>query len=320
MALVLNVTGCTNTKSISLRQSINAAAVAEVSCAGHFLSIGSVVDIEIGFDTNYGTVMTGGIVKSIEENIPGFDYTIQIYDRLVLAADAYIAPDDPNNPYLATNVEASVLFGNLLSTFAGITDYVGDATAFTFGYPNPTPIKMVHVMDVLTNIAKITNYIFYVSGTTVRFVDRRPYLLGSDTPAYTVSDGAGGNIASGSYTRSDKSLRNRVVVYGTPGVEAVASASSPYLPAGYYKTAVIAHELIQTSSQATSTANLNLAWLNRLTETVEVTTIGRWNSRPADIVGVTSSFWGMTNRPFFCLSCLHNIGPAGYETTYTLTN
>lgn len=318
MRLVANVTGCTGVKSVSLRQSINSAAYAEVICVGHELSIGDVVSIELGYQGDSGLVLSGGLVKGIKASVPGYEYSIEIYDQLVLASDAYIAPDNPDSPYTANNVEASVLFGNLLSTFAGITNYSGDATIFTFGVPNPTPIKMVSVMDMLTNIAKITNYIFYDDNGTVRFRDRRPYLLDSDTPGYVISEGPGGNILGGSYSRSDKALRNRVVVYGSPGVQATAQAGSPYLPTGYYKTAVISHELIQSNAQAQETANLNLAWLNRLSETCEVTIIGRWQSRPIDIVGVTSPFWGMTDYPFFCVSCHHNLGTGGYETVLTL--
>ena len=318
MALYMAATGMTGVKSITYDEALNGyPAKAAIECIGHSLAVGSSVDVDLGYSTDFSRVITNGIVKSITPSVPEFSYKIDVFDRLVLAGDAFIAPDNPETPYQANNVEASVLVGNLLSNFAGLTNYSGDVTSFTFGTPDPVDIKFQSALDVIENICRITGFILFTSGSLIRFADRRPYLLGSDTPTYSLTTSGSSNILRLSRTQSDEKLRNRVVVYGKQSVRSTSSGSSPYVAAGFYKTAVISHELITTQAQADATAALNLTYLNRLTDTLDITIVGRPSARSRDIFQVTEAFTLQTNEPWFCFGTKHTIGESGYETQLT---
>ena len=59
------------------------------------------------------------------------------------------------------------------------------------------------------------------------------------------------------------------------GAYGEASASSTYLPSGFYKTAALgAPQLIDTDSMAQEVAEINLRAFNHLTHQVELTMIG----------------------------------------------
>lgn len=317
MALYLAMTGVASLLSATFEEGLNGSPGRAEIIARELgeIAVGSSASLDMGYTGSFSRMITDGYVKSITPSIPEYHYKIELYERSVLASDAFIAPDNPEAPYQANNVEASVLVGNLLSAFCGLTNYSGDVSAFTFGVPQPVDIKFASVMDVIENICRITGFIFYTSGSLMRFADRRPYLLGSDTPAYSLTVGDSGNILRLSRSQSDEKLRNRVVVYGKSGIRSVSSGSSPYVPSGFYRTAVISHELITTQAQADATAALNLTYLNRLSETLQVTIKGRHQSRSRDIFQVTEEFTRQTNEPWFCFSTRHTINDSeGYTT------
>jgi hypothetical protein len=315
MALTATITGASNIISGTIRETVGfTGANGSFVCADHTLALGDEISITLGNEQNgSGVVLANATVKNITDAVPEFTYEIEFSDLMAQVGEAYIAPVDPDDPFEADNIEASALVQSLLTTYAGVSSFDLDPTIFTFGVPKPTPIKLVSCLDAIENIAKITSRMIYTSGSTFFFKDRRPYIVGGDVAAYAIPA-----LLKGSWNRSTKNLRNRVVVYGTTGVRAEASAVSPYVPAGLYRTAVIGHELIADNTQAQATADTNLEWMNRLTEVVSVTVNGLYTARARDIVSLTNARWGFTDTLFFTTNIEHSWGPGGYNTVFTL--
>lgn len=315
-ASATNVTGI---KDITYRDSYGqAAATAEVTCTGHSLGIGDVASVVMGFSDNYATMITNGYVKTIVARRPQNDYVITIADKLSLAVDYFMAADNPDSPFMASNISGEQLVTNILAQ-AGITGITTEATGFTFATQKPQPINYISAWNACESISGITGFSLYTTpGGVVKFVNRKPYIMGGDTSIATLTTGGSGQITDIAYTKSDEKIRNRIVVNGSAGINAVASASSPYLPSGFYKTLPIVHELIDTTAQAQSTADLNLTMFNRLTETVRVTCVGNpaWIART--ILSVTESFTGLSAAQFFVFGSTHTISNSGYSVSLTL--
>jgi phage protein D len=319
--LYMTASGMTDLISVDLTEGYaQAAAMASVECVSHTLTIGdAVAALDVGWADDHAVLMTNSIVKKIAYNRPQNTYTLQIHDRLSLAVDYYMASDDPDSPFMASNVEASVLVGQLLAQ-AGLTSYSGDATPFTFAPTQPTPINLISAWDAIESICRITGLICYMqSDGTVRFTTRKPYITG-DVSAYALQTGSGSNIEEIEYEVSDEGLRNRVVVYGGRDNQfnASASAASPYLPANFYKTIVVAHELIGSTAQCQATADLNLTLFNRLTENLRVRAIGDPGLRVRGIVDVTDSFAGLTADEFVVYTAQHTLSKDGFSSELVL--
>lgn len=292
--LKMAATGCSLIKSIEVREAMNQATVnVEVTCAAHSLSIGDSVDVAMGTDANYATMLQGGIVKKILTRVPDFDYVITIQDRLSRAVDYFIASDDPNAPYAASNIKAEDLVVYLLG-LAGLTGVLASPTIFTYGTVAPVPINLLSAWSMVDTISSVCGFTTYCDSTgVIHFVERKPYVTASDTVStHSYVTGDGGDILSVEYDRNVENLINRVVVYGGVGnsVHATASAVSPYLPSGFFKTTVVAHPLIDNQTAAQATADLNLEMFNRLTETVSLNAAGNPNVRIRQIVDVTEGF------------------------------
>ena len=92
----------------------------------------------------------------------------------------------------------------------------------------------------------------------------------------------------------------------------------------YYKTAVIGHPLIQTLTQAQTTADYNLALYNRLTETVNLTIEGNPSVTARQIAELTMSEFtsgepGGDTDNWFIYQVQHQFGTRGYTTNMMLT-
>jgi len=320
--LAMSATGMSGIKSITFRESFSqAAATAEVECTAHTLAVGSTSTVHLGISGDEADFISSGIVKEIKIRRPSRDYLITVYDPLVKAVDYFIASDDPLVPFMANNVSAETLVQNLLS-LAGLTAYASDATGFTFGVPSPKPINLVSVWDAVESIARIVGFIVYAdSAGTIQFRQRKPYIVGGDVSSFSFGVGDTGSITDIDYVQSDEKLRNRVVVYGAPGIAATASAASGFLPAGFFKSILISHELIDVQSQAQSAADLNLTMFNRLTETVNLTVLGRTATRARSIVVVVEPFTGLSASTLWVVfATQHSINRQdGYRLSLTLT-
>lgn len=138
-----------------------------------------------------------------------------------------------------------------------------------------------------------------------------------DVSEWAFTTGSSGNIISNEYSRSDEDLRNRVVVYGKDPIAAEASIASPYLPADFYKTAVIASPLITTQDMADDTAAFNLELYNRLTRSVSCEALGDYRVHVNDIVTITESHTTVSGL-WFIYSMSHSWSDTGYTMRMVL--
>jgi len=320
--ILMSVTGCSSIKSIDIRDGMSQGPViVEVTCVAHALSIGDLVDVEIGYTGDSDVYVTGGTVRKIIIREPDHTYTITIQDKLGQAIDFMIAPDNPNAPYQAINIEASALVVVLLG-MASITGVDTDTTIFTYGTAGPVDIKLVTVWQMVETICGFTGFSCYCDGAgTVHFKDRPAYITAGDTVStHSFTTGASGDIIQIEFDQNAEQLRNRVVVYGFVGggVYATASAASPYLPVGFYKTLVVAHPLIDNLTAAQGTADLNLETFNRLTETVSLQARGDSSLRARQVVDVTEAWTGLSADIFLIFGVHHILSESGFVTEVTL--
>jgi hypothetical protein len=260
------------------------------------LDIGDAIEITLGYSGDTAKLFHGNI-KAVEcANLPGL-YTLQCLDDLWRAREYWFVPDDLDNPWSRSNIAAETLVEDILAE-CGITDYSADYTpGFTFATGEvDVELKLVAAADPLNWINEITGGHIYCDNTgTIHYTDIEPI---PGTPSATLTTGNAGQLIFTDYTKSDDNLRNKVVVFGAPGISATRSAVSPYLPANFYKTAIISHGMIDTEWMAQKCAEINLDTLNRLTEGVVVECEGDPDIDVRDTVTVTESFTGVAGNWF----------------------
>lgn len=293
------------------------SALAEIICGTCTLSIGDSMTIDMGYTDNH-VVMLIGTVKSIIMERPERIYRVAVYDALVKASDYFLASDDPTAPFSRENIQAETLVQDLLAE-AGLTSVSLDSPGFTFGLTGPVEFNLETVWDAVRQIAEIVGYHVYAqTDGTIRFTSRPPYITGGDVSEHTFSTGPTGDLKTVYYERSTVDLRNRVVVYGKDPFKATASDTSPYLPADFYQSAVIAHEMIDTQQGCDDSAALNLIMLNRLTESFRLVGLGDPTIRIRDIVTVSETFTGVSGL-WFVYETSHRLDKTGYSMDLTLT-
>lgn len=321
--LYASVTGTTNPLNISVSTNHNSAvSTAVVEATSTNLGIGDSIIIYLGYTGNYAKVFTG-YVKQIERSVPNNTYIITAQDVLVRAVDFFIVSENPDEPFKRSNISAEDLITDVLE-LAGITSVNASPTNFVFATATELEVNLVSAYDYCKYIADFLTYHLYADENgTVRFLNRKPYVMlaGSpessqpgfvaDTSSGTITDS---NILTFTYKESEQDLRNRVVVYGSPGVYAEASSSSPYLPAGYYKSVAFATPLIDQEIYAQRAADYNLLILNRLTRHISTTVIGNPAYLARKVFTVNESILGI-NADYYILIAEHNWSKAGYTTS-----
>ena len=320
--LYLTATDVDDLREATVQESMaQASTTIELVCTSHSLDIGDAVTVDLGYADEHEVFMTDGIVKEIVYNRPEHQYRITVHDQLVKAVDYFIASDDPDAPLEVSNIKAEDLV-ELLLNLAGLTNFVGESTIFTYAVHQPNKINLLTVWQMVETVSRVCGCITYCDAAgQIHFTTRKPYIVGGDTTEETFITGDSGSIEAISYTRSDEWLRNRVVVYGleSTNIYAVATGASAYLPPGFNKTLVVAHPLIDTVEEAQRTADVNLEMFNRLTETVSLSALGNPGIHARDIVAVTESFTGLSDTQFVVFGAQHHLGPEGYTMDLTLT-
>jgi len=270
------------------------------------LGLGDLITVNIGFDSSNGTVFQGYIQDIAADRLPG-QYTIEAQDVLIKAVEHLIVSTDLDNPWSRTNISAEDLIEDLLNE-AGIISFSGASPGFTFATGEmPVEFQLIFAWDAIKMVSDVVAWHVYADTSgTVHFADIDPTPSGAPVASYVT--GSSGTILTAHRSRNTDNLRNKVVVFGIPPVAAVSSASSPYLPAGFYKTAVISSHLIDTQAMADTTASYNLSKWNKLTETCSLETIGQYQRHARQTVTVTESFSGASGDFF-----IHDI-------THSLTN
>lgn len=279
------------------------------------LDIGDEIEITMGFTGSTGKLFHGS-VKAVEvANPPGL-FTLQCLDDLWRAKEFWFVPEDLDNPWSRSNIAAEDLQEDILNE-CGITSYSADfSPGFTFATGEvPVEIKLVAAADPIGWVNEITGgHVYCDNSGTVHYCNIEPV---PGSPSASLSTGDSGTLVFSNYTKSDENLRNRVVVFGAPGISATRDAVSPYLPDGFYKTAIISHGMIDTEWIAQAAAELNLSVLNRLTEGIVVEAEGDPDIDCRDTVTVTESFTGISGN-WFVLIATHTMDASGYRMRLTL--
>jgi len=216
-----------------------------------------------GYSDQVVPVFTGYVDEYRAGAFPN-TWEMRCRDVLKRAEDIWL--DDEGVSYTSTQAETAV--ADLLSK-AGITVSAG-TTNFTIGDIHPVKFKMVSIMDACNQIAALIGWRIWCSADgTVYFQKRKPHQLSSPEWTYTY----GTNILKRNYYKTDRDLRNRIVVLGywdpesASPIRAVHYGSSPYTDA--YRTAILSSELIDTQSMADTIATWMLQDLNSLTYVYE---------------------------------------------------
>jgi len=327
--LKCTATGITRPISVVISESHSVATTAAtILCTSTTLDIGDAITIRLGYTDNYPQVFTG-YVKQIEKNVPDNVVTVTASDKMIRAVDYFIVADDPNNLTSYRNIAAEELVRQLLA-MAGLTSYTYDTTYFTFGISHDFNVNLVPVFDYCRSIGDaLTWHLWCDSVGTCHFENRKPYVMTGDTgqpgdttdetpigmASHTIEKVDTNNVY---FSTTDNSLRNRVVVYGAEGVHYTASAVSPYLPAGFYKSVVAdLTTIIDDTSMAHKVADYNLNLLNRLTYSSRITTVGDPDIAAREIVRLRNSYLGIDSN-WYVYSCEHQWDQGGFTTALDL--
>ncbi len=292
--LYASVTGMSGIISINIDDSHSSpTSVATISAANCSLNIGDYIVVDMGYTDNH-TVEFTGYVKNIEIKEPERVYTVTANNVLIRAVDYFVAASNPEEPFKRSNIAAENLVRDVLE-LAGLTNYTADPTSFTFAISSPAEVNLTSAYDYCKFIADILAWHLYADTSgLIHFVDRKPYPVVSDPSVYTLDDP---EILTINYTISDRDLRNRVVVYGTNNIHAEASASSPYLPAGFYRSVVVAAPgVIDSQSMAQQAANYNLTRYNRLTYRTSISMTGNVDFSARQCITVNKSEIGVSGK------------------------
>jgi hypothetical protein len=314
-ATVTNTTGIIN---INLDASYSQiSSVATIECDATTLSLGDTVTIDMGYADDHG-VCFRGYVKKIDYQKPEQTLRITAYDTLVRAVDFFLASDNPSEPLTYHDIGTQALIRDLLSQ-CGITNVVTESAGFTWGTNEEgAKFNLQSVADAVSFICSIVGFTIYDDGTgEIHFEKRYPYVNGSDTPSFTITDGASGNIITCQYSRGTDKTRNKIVVYGKGDLHGSGRADNSYLVVD--QTAVIAHELLDSSEIISGTISVNLQILNRLTESYEVEIEGDWSIIPRMIASLTETFSETSARSVFVYRVSQNLSSSGFITSLTLT-
>lgn len=306
--------GSGDLEMVTVREAYNTPSAGCVIAAyDTTLGLGDSVSVSLGYGGS-NTKVFQGFVQQIEHSIPAHVITITCEDVLTKAANYFIASDDPENPLTYSNIQSEDYVEAILAV-AEITNYEADVPlSYTWATDLPAEVNLVTSWQAANEMANMLAWHIHADRNgKVWFTDRRPYDSGTDSADFTYDETAGTDVLSLRYHKSIEELRNRVVVYGREGIQATASQSSPYLYSDtYYKTAVVAHPLIQTQDQAQRTADFNLELYNRLTQVVSMTVEGDPALEARKFVDITGSTFTTVSGLWFIYSVQQKFGTQGY--------
>lgn len=264
--------------------------------------LGESVSISLGYNGSNTQIFQGYVDDVSYTRMPG-TYEITCSDILRLAEKHYIVTNNLDEPWTRENISAENLIRDLLAE-AGLTNYSGYSSSFTFGTNGKVEFNLTAVSDAISQICNILATNVYAIGNTVYFRNTRPVPDSSYSKEIT-------KYIQADYTYGTEGLRNKVVVFGKNGIYAEASEESPYLPSGFYQTAIVSSELIDSQSMADDSVEYNLELYNKLTEELKLDIEGDPSINVRDTVKVNNSTLGI-NENWFVYSVRHN-----FEDTFT---
>jgi hypothetical protein len=329
------ITGTTNVINCSVNESHGAStSTAIIEVESTTLDIGDEIEIIMGDESSSGRVFTG-YVKQIDKKTPTSTTSITANDKMVRAIEYYVVSSDPEAPFTRSKIQTEDLIRELL-TMAGLTGFDMGTTYFQIANVGEVEVNLVSSYDYCHGLANlITWHLWCDRNGVIHFKNRKPSVMYGDSGQVgDVADQFGYsygtlmlnayNIISLTKTTDEKDLRNRIVVYGS-GVEAEASAVSPYLPSGFYKTAVIGASLmLDTQAGCQQAANYNLQLYNRLTTKASCAVAGLYNqytlgARTVLQISANEVFPSIPNdSKWYVYTCEHSFSSSGYITSLEL--
>ena len=264
------------------------------------------------------TKMFTGRVKSIIRRRPENIYEFMAQDILTYAVEHWFVPTDVSEPsFTRSNINHLRLTMDLLNA-AQIPDLdiIDDWTPYpTFQFatgPEPVKVNISSAWDVISGICAVTGMHVYADANNKVHLSRIWDEAGA-VVSRCLTTGNNGNAKTVEYIRSDENLRNKIEVFGREGIHKTASAVSPYVPAGFYKTLIISYEMIDTDDMAQETADINLLRVNKLTESCIVETLGDVSISARNTVSIVDSAAGISGN-WFVYQTTHRIDAQGGYT------
>jgi hypothetical protein len=319
--LTNTVSSCTGLKSIRVTESYNAAlAQTQIACYDTTLNLGDAINFDIGYVGDSGKAFQG-YVKHIEKNLPDLTTTVVCEDELTKAVDYYMASDTPDNPFSRSDILTEDLVRDILAE-AQISSFTSSIPLVVYWGTHGTRVEfnLTNAWQAAKSIVDALAWHLYCDRNgLVHLTDDHPYKEIGEiiTPDFTWTD-ATHNLIALTSSISAEELRNRVVVYGINNLSATASASSPYLPPGFYKTAVVATPIITNTGQAQQVADLNLARFNRLTESLNIVVEGDYEITPRKWANITNTYLGISGD-WFIYQVEHTFDDSGYKCNVMVT-
>jgi len=310
----MTATNTSNIQSINVMGSHGAQnATATIEAVNTSLNLGDSVTIDLGYSDGHSVVFTG-LVKGIQKSEQPIQYTITAIDTLIRAMDYFIVSSTPESPFTRQNISAENLIGDILA-LSGITNYSGAASYFTLGINNPIEVNLTSAYDYCKFVTDLLAWHLYsdINGK-VWFLDRKPYIMGGDVSYKTITLPS---ILSANYAEDANNLRNRVVMYGAEGIAAEASAVSPYLPAGFYKSAVVSASIIDSQTYADQCVAYNLNLYNRLTRSVSMSVEGDSTLIPRRVLTLSTGLSEL-DYEWYIYGASHSINSGGFTTDLEL--
>lgn len=313
-----DIQGVTGLNSVTVSESNNSAmAIATIECESTTADLGDDVSFSAGFSSSYGKMFTG-YVRKIDTSLPEYRTILTCEDELARASDYFMAANDPEHPFEKHNILTEDLVEDILNE-AGITNFTHDVPlSVTWGTGSKgIQFNLTTAYQAARSICDALAWTIYADRDgQVHLENVNPYWT-DETIDFTW-DLSNTNIQMVSHERSTENLRNRVVVYGSTGVSANASASSPYLPDGFYKTSVIATPIITSNSQAQTVADLNLTRFNRLTERAMLEIEGDYSVTPRKFVTLDETYTDISGN-WFIYQVESRFDKSGFRQRVVLT-
>jgi len=343
--LYASVTNVPSPLNITVSNSHNSStATAQIVAPSKTVNIGDNITIDLGYVGDYNRVFKG-YVKNITRQVPDDLYTITAKDDLVRAIDFFIVPSNPDNTYKWHNIKAEDLIHNILS-LAGLTGTVNTppgGSAFTFATKagNDVEVKLVGAYDFCKTIADLLAWQLWIDETgAIQFRNRKPYPMDGLPESLQVGYEADTPISGVILTdltvlnaikiESDRDLRNRVVVHGSPGIYAESKSATSYnpltdsmenilptTPSQFYKAMALVSNIIDNQSMANNSASYNLDLYNRLSVSSQFQTEGNSKLLARKVVEISESRLGLTGNWYIYLA-EHQWSREGYITNLEL--
>lgn len=314
-----NISNCTGVLGARILEAYNASmAQAMITCYDTSLELGDAISFNIGYVGDNGKIFQG-FVRNIEKNLPSANTVVTCESEISKAIDYYMAADDPEHPFERSEILTEDLVEDILNE-AQITSYTHNVPLSVTWGTHGTSVKfnLTTAWQAAKSIVDALAWHLYCDRNgQVHLTGQHPYAEGGEVASFTWDDAAHKTLMI-NYGKSAEELRNRVVVYGYNNINASASVASPYLPPGFYKTAVIATPIVTNHGQAQQIANLNLARFNRLTESLGLTVEGDYRITPRLWATIVNSYL-VVNGLWFIYQVEHLFDSSGYLCNITCT-